>query len=1259
MEPINYFLENFTSERESKRIKKIKTIFLILNLALIAITPSFSFGATKTFSNTINNNFSTAGNWTPAGVPVAGDDLVITNTCVFDNSANNLAYGNLTLGKLLTTGTLQWPAGGTNTLNVVDVSSAITGSSMNMTNGGTLKIRGTWNEGLMSFTPGTGTIHFNNTNIAVTLPLTISNYNNVIIESVDKLVSLGAATTTMTGTFIINSGIFRQNATVNFSGNVSVSGTLQTTGSLSTKTYSENLTINSGGIWDCTVAENFSIAGNLTNNGTFTSNSGTYTLTGTSKTISGSSGLSIANLAITGSYTNNTTVSSGLSITSSLSGGGSLTQGIGSLLFIGGTSSISTLDASGVLNKVTYNGSSSQTIKGITYYHLTTSSSAKTLGGDITVFADLKINSGSLNASSNSYNITLAGNWTNSGTFTAQTGTVTLIGTGGQSITNSVGETFYNLEIGGSDSKLLAGNITVNNDLTINSTLDVTTSNYSINLKRNWINNGDFNARNGTLTLNGSIAQTIGGTATTTFGNLTLNNSSGASISNAENITGTLSLTSGTFTTTGQNFTLISDTSGTARIAAIPTGADIIGDIIMQRYLAPGPTSWRFLSSPVSGRTLNDWNDDFIMAGFPGSPYPTFSFISVYSYNETIAGVNSLGYVPPTDITNPINTGQGFWAYIGPVPLTIDVKGPTIKGDQSLPVTYTASTGGSDNDGWNMVGNPYPSTIDWDAVSGWTKTNISSATYIWNNTAQQYAVYQGGVGTNGGSRYIASSQAFWVQTTGDSPLLSLTENVKAATDIVFKNNNETPPDALKLFMAGNGYTDETVLQFKQDASSSFDPDYDAYKLFSFNTQVPSLSTIVDSSSDLSINALPLLTSGISIPLRAKAGVTGNYTITADISQLGGSTLSCVLLEDLVTGIITDLRLSPTYTFNISNTVITSPRFMLHFSNPLQKQILDVNCNNADNGAVIISGENSSTWNFTWKDMQGNIIQTTGNASADTLDNLTPGYYVLTVSGGGCSDITDTVSIEEPSQINTLVNYTNESCNYANDGAIDITVSGGNPPFTYQWSTGEVTEDLSGLNSGIYQVVITDANACPKSEEITIVTTTNLIAGFSLNSDTVVTGEDIQFINTSSGAQSYAWDFGDGSASNTSSNPTHAYGYAGIYNITLEANYGSCSETYSNTIMVSDLSATGYAELQQGNNLQIIHSDNAINVSFNLDEQAEAIISVLNMIGQKVMEDIKVQALKNSVKIDVTDLAFGTYIIKVNIEDNQVTRKFLH
>jgi hypothetical protein len=77
------------------------------------------------------------------------------------------------------------------------------------------------------------------------------------------------------------------------------------------------------------------------------------------------------------------------------------------------------------------------------------------------------------------------------------------------------------------------------------------------------------------------------------------------------------------------------------------------------------------------------------------------------------------------------------------------------------------------------VGNSYPCTIDWNAASGWTKTGIGgSALYIWNAGTESYSTYNGSVGVNGGSRFIAGGQAFFVNATSGSSALSMTEDVK-------------------------------------------------------------------------------------------------------------------------------------------------------------------------------------------------------------------------------------------------------------------------------------------------------------------------------------------------------------------------------------------------------------------------------------------------------------------------------------------------
>jgi len=161
------------------------------------------------------------------------------------------------------------------------------------------------------------------------------------------------------GVFTINSG-----GTVNVNHPFIVNGTTTVSGTINfssdNKTarlmnFKGDVTLNSGAVWTEPASGNganntYNFAGNFTNNATtFTAvGTGLHTFSGTSKTISGSKITSIPNVAVTGSYTNNGT----LTVTTALSGAGSLTLGTTGILNIGGTSTITTLVASAVGNTV-------------------------------------------------------------------------------------------------------------------------------------------------------------------------------------------------------------------------------------------------------------------------------------------------------------------------------------------------------------------------------------------------------------------------------------------------------------------------------------------------------------------------------------------------------------------------------------------------------------------------------------------------------------------------------------------------------------------------------------------------------------------------------------------------------------------------------------------------------------------------------------------------------------------------------------------
>ncbi len=163
---------------------------------------------------------------------------------------------------------------------------------------------------------------------------------------------------------------------------------------------------------------------------------------------------------------------------------------------------------------------------------------------------------------------------------------------------------------------------------------------------------------------------------------------------------------------------------------------------------------------------------------------------------------------------------------------------------------------------------------------------------------------------------------------------------------------------------------------------------------------------------------------------------------------------------------------------------------------------NASCNAGNDGsATVAAGGGTPGYTYLWSDGQ----------TTATATGLAAGAYTVTVTDASGCTANDGVTITEPSALNLSISGTDESAPGANDGAADLTVSGGTPGYTFLWNTSATTEDISGLAGGTYDVDVTDANGCTANEAVVI----NTITPSSLRLNTGVltsVGETWQTVN---------------------------------------------------------------------------------------------------------------------------------------------------
>lgn len=220
---------------------------------------------------------------------------------------------------------------------------------------------------------------------------------------------------------------------------------------------------------------------------------------------------------------------------------------------------------------------------------------------------------------------------------------------------------------------------------------------------------------------------------------------------------------------------------------------------------------------------------------------------------------------------------------------------------------------------------------------------------------------------------------------------------------------------------------------------------------------------------------------------------------------------------------------------------------------------DVLCNGGNTGSASITPSNGTApYTFAWS---------SGETTEDAVA-LTAGYAIVVVSDAiGCSE-DDSVMINEPNVISIASTITDVVT--GNDGAVDITVTGGTGPYTFAWSNSATTEDVTGLVPATYVVTVTDANSCTASESFLLSDPgCDLVASISASADVSCNGlADGSATADQTGGLApftYAWSNGGTTASVSGL-------AAGTYTVTITDATSSCFDTES--VVISEPTVLG-------------------------------------------------------------------------------------
>jgi hypothetical protein len=279
-----------------------------------------------------------------------------------------------------------------------------------------------------------------------------------------------------------------------------------------------------------------------------------------------------------------------------------------------------------------------------------------------------------------------------------------------------------------------------------------------------------------------------------------------------------------------------------------------------------------------------------------------------------------------------------------------------------------------------------------------------------------------------------------------------------------------------------------------------------------------------------------------------------------------------------------------------------------------------------------------------------ISWSTGD-TVPTLQNLAAGLYVVTILDNNNTSIVDSITVNQPTSGVSLTSVvTDAKCNFESSGSIDLNVTGGTTPYSYQWSSGHNGPNPSNMSANNYTVTITDADGCEYTESFVVSEPDALVITVTGTSDTNGLCVGTATANVTGGVTPYAYTWNDVNAQTT---PT-ATGLCGgsLAKVTI-VDSNNCTR-YRSTIIgsYSDVSIQNNDDEVQAKVFPNPSANGTFNIQLEKAFDSESIVEIYDAQGKLIQREVIKQG-ETEFTIDLSGNATGMYHLRLTCLDQKI------